>query len=184
MDAACPAVHLEEDRRHWYFRGRLAVLRACLRARLAGRRAQILELGCGSGNVLEALGDLGETVGMEVDPGLLAAARTAGLDVRPGALPDELVVPPGRADVVLLLDVIEHVDADVAALAAAPRALPRAASCSSSCRPTSGSGAGTTWRSGIAGVTPRGSWRGGPSGPGSAWPTGATSTRCSSPGSR
>ena len=67
MDAACTAVHLEEDRRHWYFRWRLAVLRACRRARLAGRRAQLLELGCGSGNVLEALGDLGETVG--ISPG-------------------------------------------------------------------------------------------------------------------
>ncbi len=123
MDAAYTAVHLEEDRRHWYFRGRLAVLRACLRARLAGGRARILELGRGSGNVLEALGDLGETVGMEADPGLLAAARAAGLDVRPGALPDDLVVPPGWADVVLPLDTIEHVDDDVAALAVARRAL-------------------------------------------------------------
>lgn len=123
MDAAYTAVHLEEDRRHWYFRGRLAVLRACLRARLAGRPARILELGCGSGNVLEALRDLGQTVGMEVNPEMVAAAGAAGLDVRPGALPDDLVVPPGWADVVLLLDVIEHLDDDLAALAAARRAL-------------------------------------------------------------
>lgn len=123
MDAAYTAVHIEEDRRHWYFTGRLAVLRACLRRRLAGRRVRILELGCGSGNVLEALGEFGETVGMEVNPDLIAAAQAAGLDVRPGALPNDLVVPPGWADVVLLLDVVEHVADEAAALEAARRAL-------------------------------------------------------------
>ncbi len=123
MDAAYTAVHLEEDRRHWYFIGRLAVLRACLRRVLPPRRARILEIGCGSGNVLETLGEFGETVGMETSPELIAAARAAGLDVRRGTLPEDLVVPDGWADVVLMLDVIEHVDDDVAALATGYRAL-------------------------------------------------------------
>src|SRR5207247_1080807 len=56
-------------------------------------------------------------------PDLAAAARAAGLDVRTGRLPDDLVVPPGWADAVLLLDVIEHLDDDVAALETARRAL-------------------------------------------------------------
>ncbi len=123
MDAAYTAVHIEEDRRHWYFQGRLAVLLACLRRVLPPRRVRILEMGCGTGNVLAALGEFGETVGMEVSPEMIAAAHAAGLDVRRGALPDDLVVPPGWADVVLLLDVIEHVDDDLAALDAARRAL-------------------------------------------------------------
>src|SRR5438128_2567684 len=122
MDPAYVATHVEEDRRHWWFRGRLAVLLAILRRVLPPGHARLLELGCGTGNVLAALAEFGEAVGMETHPDLAAAARAAGLDVRTGRLPDDLVVPPGWADAVLLLDVIEHLDDDVAALETARRA--------------------------------------------------------------
>lgn len=123
MDASYLLVHMEEDRDHWWFRGRLAVLLATLRCELPRRPLRLLELGCGTGNVLEALGEFGEAVGMEVHPELVGMARGRGLDVRPGALPHDLVVPPGWADVALLLDVIEHLDDDLAALVTARRAL-------------------------------------------------------------
>jgi len=119
MDAAYVAVHLEEDRSHWWFRGRLAVILAALRRALPSRPVRLLELGCGSGNVLAALGDFGEAVGMDSHADLVAAGRAAGLDVRAGHLPEDLGVAPGWADVVLLLDVIEHVDDDLATLRAA-----------------------------------------------------------------
>lgn len=121
MDPAYVAVHAEEDREHWWFRGRLEIVTTALRGALGGRRTRLLDLGCGAGNVLAALGEFGEAVGMEAHPALIAEARARGLDVRPGALPDADVVPPGWPEVVLLLDVIEHVDDDVAALAAARR---------------------------------------------------------------
>jgi SAM-dependent methyltransferase len=123
MDPAYVATHAGEDRRHWWFRGRLRVLQAVLRSALPGRPLRLLELGCGTGNVLEALGEFGEAVGQEAHPDLAAAARAAGLDVRPGALPHDLVVPEGWADVVLLLDVVEHLDDPVAGLRTARRAL-------------------------------------------------------------
>jgi SAM-dependent methyltransferase len=123
MDAAYRAVHIEEDRTHWWFRGRLAVLQSVLRRALPRRPVHLLELGCGTGNVLGTLTDLGQAIGMEMNPELRAIAVAAGLDVRAGALPHDAVVEPGWADVVLLLDVIEHLDDDVAALVAAHRAL-------------------------------------------------------------
>lgn len=123
MDPAYVATHMEEDRLHWWFRGRLAVILASLRSALPPRPVRLLDLGCGTGNVLAALGQFGDAVGMETHPDLVAAARAAGLDVRVGRLPDDLVVPPGWAEVVLLLDVLEHLDDDAAALGTARRAL-------------------------------------------------------------
>ena len=123
MDPGYVAVHMGEDRSHWWFRGRLAVITATLRRILPPHPVRLLELGCGTGNVLAALSEFGEAVGMETHLELIAAARAAGLDVRTGRLPDDLGVAPGWADVVLLLDVIEHVDDDVAALVAARRAV-------------------------------------------------------------
>jgi len=123
MDQAYVAAHIEEDRRHWWFRGRLRVLLAVLRASLPRRRLRLLELGCGTGNVLRALGEFGDSVGMERDERLIAAARADGLDVRRGTIPGDLVVPEGWADVVLLLDVLEHLDDEGAALETARRAL-------------------------------------------------------------
>ena len=123
MDPAYLAAHVEEDRQHWYFRGRMAVLRGALRRVLPRRRLRLLEIGCGTGHVLGGLGEFGEAVGIEANDALLAVARAAGLDARKGALPDDLPITPGWADVVLLLDVIEHLDDDVAALRAARRVL-------------------------------------------------------------
>jgi SAM-dependent methyltransferase len=119
MDRAYVAVHVAEDRAHWWFRGRRAVLLALLRRRLPAGRHRLLELGCGTGNMLESLVEFGEAVGMEPDETLVAAARGAGLDVRRGALPHDRVVANGWPDVVLMLDVLEHLDDDAAALGAA-----------------------------------------------------------------
>src|SRR5213080_849191 len=79
MDPAYVATHVEEDRRHWWFRGRLAVLLATLRRVLPPGRLQLLELGCGTGNVLASLAEFGVAVGM-------AALVTACRAVRPGGL--------------------------------------------------------------------------------------------------
>ena len=122
MERAYTAVHVEEDRRHWYFRGRLAVLLAVLERALPPPPRRLVELGCGTGNVLQALGRFGEAVGVERDPELRAVGQAAGLDIRAGALPDEVPLPEGSADAVLLLDVIEHLDDDLAGVRAARRA--------------------------------------------------------------
>lgn len=101
----------------------MAVLQAVVEAGGAPGALRILELGCGSGNVLAAFSGLGEVVGMEPHPDLIAAGRAAGLDVRPGTLPHDLVVPEGWADLVLVLDVLEHLDDEAGALRTAWRAL-------------------------------------------------------------
>src|SRR2546428_11723196 len=96
MDPAYVATHVEEDRRHWWFRGRLAVLLAILRRVLPPGHARLLELGCGTGNVLAALAEFGEAVGLGAPPGLPAGPRAPRPRARARPLPGGTRVPPGR----------------------------------------------------------------------------------------
>ena len=123
MDPAYAAVHAAEDRAHWWFLGRRAVILAEMARRLPAGGARLAELGCGSGGMLEALGRFGTAVGVETDPALRERARERGLDVRAGALPDAIPLEPGRWDAVCLFDVLEHVDDEAGALAACRRLL-------------------------------------------------------------
>lgn len=130
MDSGYAAAHAEQERAHWWFRGRRAVLVAEMARHLpdAGTDGgcRIAEIGCGSGGMLEALDRFGPAVGVEPDPALGERARARGLDVRAGALPDDLPLEPGRWDAVCLFDVLEHVDDEAGALRACRRLLARA----------------------------------------------------------
>jgi SAM-dependent methyltransferase len=123
MDPAYAAVHADEDRAHWWFLGRRAIILAEMARRLPAGRARMAELGCGSGGMLEALSRFGTAVGVETDAALRARARERGLDVRAGALPDAIPLHPGRWDAVCLFDVLEHVNDEAGALAACRRLL-------------------------------------------------------------
>ncbi len=88
--------------------GRIFDARAAeLEALVSGRR--LLEIGCAYGFLLDHLGSRGwEVTGVEVSPLSSAAARDRlGLDVRTGTL-DTADLPPSSFDVILMLDVLEH----------------------------------------------------------------------------
>jgi len=122
MDPQYAAIHAEQDRGHWWFVGRRAVLLAEMARRLpVGGR--VVEIGCGSGGMLEALGRFGPAIGIESDPLLRERARERGLDVRPGALPEDLPLEASRWDAVCLFDVLEHVDDEAGSLRACRRLL-------------------------------------------------------------
>jgi len=70
---------------------------------------RLLDVGCGSGAILETYRRLGWSVcGIEIDPGATATCRERGLDVHRGTLFDAPL--PGRQfDLILFSHVIEHV---------------------------------------------------------------------------
>lgn len=73
-------------------------------------RNRLLDVGCGSGGLMERTRGLGwEVEGTEVDPRASAAARGRGLTVHDGDLA-ACAFPGGSFDVVHLGHVIEHVD--------------------------------------------------------------------------
>lgn len=115
----------EHDSTHWWYVARRDILAAYI-ARYADlpKGAAILEIGCGTGHNLPMLGAFGSVDAIEIDPTAGAiAARRLGRAVGNAPLPDLDGVPDGKYDLIAVLDVIEHVADDVAALQAMARRL-------------------------------------------------------------
>jgi SAM-dependent methyltransferase len=110
----------ELDQQHWWFTARRKILASVIR-RIARppRDADILEIGCGTGHNLDMLGGFGRIEACEYDDHARALAeRRIGKPIAKVCLPDLSAYDEGRFDLIALLDVLEHVDADAATLAA------------------------------------------------------------------
>jgi SAM-dependent methyltransferase len=110
---------------HWWFRGRRRVISAVLSRWLpaASRRdLRILDIGCGTGTNLAELSRFGSVEGVDAEAFAVEHCRRAGWRVAQ-VTGEDLPFPDESFDVVTLLDVIEHVDDDVALLAEARRVL-------------------------------------------------------------
>jgi SAM-dependent methyltransferase len=104
------------ERVHWWFRGKhRLVLDELRRERVAGL---VVDVGAGTGGLLDRLGAAGfPAVGMELDDGALAHARAAEARLPVvQAVAEAVPTRSGAAAAVTLLDVLEHLDDDVAAL--------------------------------------------------------------------
>jgi len=121
---------------HWWFVGRRAILETFLRqivnrfeSRLqaasptgegpaeAGTQnvVRILDVGCGTGANLEMLSQFGEAEGVDVSDDALEFCRRKGLKVQKG-LAETLPYSDETFDVTTALDVVEHLDDDIAGL--------------------------------------------------------------------
>lgn len=110
-------LHRELELRHWWFAARRQIVLSQMHKHLpAGARPRLLDAGCGMGGFLPHLARLGEAAGMDPSPDAVAEARRqSGADVRVGSLPDDVPFAPESFDAITLLDVLEHIDDDVAA---------------------------------------------------------------------
>jgi len=108
----------ELDELHWWYRARRRVLASLIerKAKLPSE-ARILEIGCGTGHNVLMLRQFGQVDAIEIDAGAreVASARL-GIEVGSAPLPGLPGVPDGAYDMVAILDVLEHVEADVEAL--------------------------------------------------------------------
>jgi SAM-dependent methyltransferase len=115
----------ELDGRHWWYRARRDILADLItrKIRLA-EGARILEIGCGTGHNLEMLQRFGRADGIEIDPAARALAeQRLGRPIASAPLPELTGVADGAYDLVALLDVLEHVEQDEAALQSIARKL-------------------------------------------------------------
>ena len=108
----------ELDEVHWWYRARREILATLIRRRLRlPRDARILEIGCGTGHNVLMLRNFGEVDAVEIDEAARAmASERLGKPVWNAPLPELEGVPDGAYDLVAILDVLEHVEADHEAL--------------------------------------------------------------------
>jgi len=110
----------ELDQDHWWFLARRRILKALIaRVVRPPKKARILEIGCGTGHNLAMLKAFGRIEASEFDrcARALANKRHRG-KVREARLPDLSMFERNGYDLIALLDVLEHVPDDLAALRA------------------------------------------------------------------
>lgn len=107
---------------HWWFVARrnlvLLALKRLLRqttARVGSRPVRLLDMGCGTGGMLERLGPLGQVVGLDLELLALRFCRARGRNGLVCGSATALPFASGAFDVVLALDVLEHIPDHVAA---------------------------------------------------------------------
>jgi SAM-dependent methyltransferase len=101
------------EQEHWWFVGRRKIVTSLLRKLSLPADARILEAGCGTGGNLRMFSDFGSVSAFEPESTALARAQEKGVgEVRRGGLPDDIPYAAGDFDLVVALDVLEHVDED------------------------------------------------------------------------
>lgn len=110
----------EVEDRHWWFVARRRILATVLeRCVYLPKPARVLEAGCGTGGNLGMLSSFGPVSAFEPDKAARGnAGRDNPFDIRAGTLPDKVPFASDRFDLVAMLDVLEHLDDDEAALRA------------------------------------------------------------------
>ena len=108
---------VEDD--HWWFSGRRAIVESLLARIGLPRDAAILEPGCGTGGNLRMLARCGSVCAMDLDDQACRFAQARGIgEVAAGRLPDKIPFGDRCFDLVVMTDVLEHLDDDAATLRA------------------------------------------------------------------
>jgi SAM-dependent methyltransferase len=109
MDAQYAAAYPELYTRHWWWRVRENILLGKIRSLLRGvPDARILDVGCGAGLFFDALEAYGRVEGVESDAAAVARSSRWRDRITVGVL-DDAFVPAAPYDLILILDVLEHI---------------------------------------------------------------------------
>ncbi len=122
------AIMRRVEESHWWYLGRRRMIRSFVESmsRMAGkgggsngatdRSFEILDVGCGTGANLELLSDFGDASGVDVSAEAVSFCHARGLENVKQAIAEALPFADNSFDAATSLDVIEHLDDDVAGL--------------------------------------------------------------------
>jgi len=107
------------EERHWWYVGRRRIIRSLVEkicSTLGNSNPRILDVGCGTGANLKMLAEHGRAEGVDISQQAVDFCHERGLEsVKLGAAED-LPYENDSFDLVTALDVVEHLDDDVAGL--------------------------------------------------------------------
>lgn len=116
MQAAYREIYEELYREHWWWRSREEMIIEVLRERQpAAGWGSILDVGCGNGLFFDRLAEFGEVEGVEVSGDLVPEDSPHRAKIHIGAF-GEGFQPEKRYGLILMLDVLEHLDDAAGAL--------------------------------------------------------------------
>src|SRR5215211_1569313 len=114
------AIMDEVEGSHWWFVGRRLILESFLKQigeklRNTHSALRILDVGCGTGANIQMLSQYGEAEGVDVSDDALEFCRKKGLKAQKG-LAETLPYADETFELTTALDVVEHLDDDIAGL--------------------------------------------------------------------
>jgi len=98
------------EEKHWWHLAKRDIGLRLLKKYLSKKNPQILDIGCGTGKNVEALGKLGETWGIDVSENAILYCKKRGLKKVKLAKAEATRFKNNSFDVIVLFDVLEHVD--------------------------------------------------------------------------
>ena len=102
---------LEKD--HWWYVSRRRIVDKVMSELNLSQGCDILEIGCGTGGNLELLAGHGRVHAVEMEPKGIKLANTHNItNVEYGKLPKDLPFGHKLFDCIIMLDVLEHIEAD------------------------------------------------------------------------
>ncbi|MCK5524717.1 MAG: class I SAM-dependent methyltransferase [Thiomargarita sp.] len=105
------------EKKHWWFSARRTIIEHLLKKLNLPAQAKIFEAGCGTGGNLSLLSQYGQVYAMELnDTAREFARQNTEAKIWAGSLPDEIPFEKEQFDLIVLFDVLEHLEKDSQAL--------------------------------------------------------------------
>ena len=112
------------ENKHWWFSARRTIVNYFLSQLNLPTNTKILEAGCGTGGNLSLLAQYGQVFAIESNEVAREfASKNRGVEVKAGTLPDNIPFQSEKFDLIVLLDVLEHLEEDARSLQALSKQL-------------------------------------------------------------
>src|SRR3989344_3575710 len=115
MDLSFYKTYFEAEKNHWWFKVRRNIVLSILKKYNISKTAKIFDFGCGSGYTVSFLQSEGYNAhGSDVSNEAIEYGKSKGIkNLLVNRLGDEIDYPENSFDVILALDVVEHIEDDI-----------------------------------------------------------------------